>query len=293
MSSPPLLSIGIPLYAAAEFYDNIVSNIDGIDYPNVEILISDRHGLDDTIERLEERYRDDDRVTTHQHDDGLGWWHNYNFLLAQASGKYFRWLPQDDLLPKRGLDKLVDRLEEDPEIILVYNLIENLDAAGRVVSTGGHDLKHAAKRRRPWRYRDALSVAAQLHHQGAGAGILRRDQVVAAGIAIPPVRGGLGGTLAFRYALACRGRFEMVTDVVGHYRWHTGNYSVYTRKTWRNKWDYFKVARSFDQPGGTRAVRVARNAALLVASVIVGPAIQFAWWRSPRGRLARRTLRSE
>lgn len=287
-----MLSIGIPLYRAADFYETVAANIDGIDYPNVEILISDRHGLDDTLDRLQERYRNDDRVTTYRHDDHLGWWHNYNFLLQQASGKYFRWLPQDDLLPRQGLDKLVNCMEEDPGVILVYNLIENVDPSGRVVSTGGHDLKYAARRRRRWGYRDALGVAAQLHHQAAGAGIFRRDRVVDWGLAIRPVPGSGGSTRAFWYALACRGRLEMVTDVVGYYRWHPDNYTSYTAKRWRNNWTYFRVARSFDPPARGRMARLGRDVALLVATMVVAPSVRFAWMRTRRGRLARRIMRS-
>ena len=291
MSDAPLLSIGIPLYRAAPFYDTIVDNIDSIDYPNVEILISDRHLADDTIDRLEDRYQDDDRVTTHRFDDEGDWWHNYNFLLTHASGRYFRWLPQDDLLPRRGLDRLVERMEEDPEVILVYNRIDSVDPLGRVVVEGGHDVRHAAKPRRRWRYWDALTVAARIHHQAAGTGIIRRERVLESGLTIRPVPGGLA-TMAFRYGLACRGRFEMVTDVVGYYRWHSGNYGYYTRKRWSDYWTYFKVARSYDPPGVGPLARFGRDTALLVAALVIAPAVRFVWNRTPRGRLARRTMRS-
>ncbi len=292
MGDAPLLSIGIPLYRAAAFYDTIVENIDSIDYPNVEILISDRHLADDTIDRLGDRYRGDRRVKTYRHDDEGAWWENWNFLLNTASGKYFRWLPQDDLLPRTGLDKLIERIEKEPEVILVYNRIDNIDSSGHVVASGGHDVRHAGKRRRRWRYWDALSVAAQFHHQAAGVGIVRRDAMVAAGLSIRPAPSGLS-MLAFRYALARRGRFEMVKDVVGYYRWHADNYSHYTPRRWRDYWGYFRVARSYDLPRLDRLTRLGQDIALLFATVVVAPTVRMLWNQTPTGRLARRTMKSD
>ena len=291
MSDAPLLSIGIPLYRAADFYDTIIENIDSIDYPNVEILISDRHLADDTIDRLEDRYRDDQRVTTYRHDDEGEWWDNYNFLLTAASGKYFRWLPQDDLLPRHGLKKLIERMEGDAEVILVYPRIDNVNAAGEVLVEGGHDVRHAGRPRRPWRFRDALSVVAQLHHHAAGTGIIQRERVIAAGLRVPPIRGGLG-TPAFRYGLACQGRFEMVPGVVGYYRWHSGNYGYYTPRRWSYYWDYFKAVRQHSADAN-RVTRLGRDLALLVATLVVAPSIRFVWNQTPKGRLARRTMRSQ
>jgi len=291
LSEVPLLSIGIPLYRAAAFYDTIVDNIDSIDYANVEILISDRHLIDDTIDRLETRYQDDKRVTAYRHEDEGDWWDNYNFLLTRASGKYFRWLPQDDPLPRVGLDKLIARMEAEPQAILVYPRIDTIGPSGEVLVEGGHDVRHAAKKCRRWRYRDALSVAAQIHHQAAGTGIIRREQVVGLNIRIPEVGGGLG-TMAFRYGLALHGRFVMVTDVVGYYRWHSGNYSHYTRRRFGDYWSYFKAARSYDPSDLSRLARLGRDVALIGAAFVIAPAVRLVWNWTPKGRLARRTMRS-
>ena len=44
----PLVSVGFPLYRSRRFLDNIVENLEAIDYPNLEMLVSDRHLHDDT-----------------------------------------------------------------------------------------------------------------------------------------------------------------------------------------------------------------------------------------------------
>ena len=61
-STQPRVSVVIPLYRSARFIDNIIANIEAMPQRGVEILISDRHCYDDTIDRLAERYTTDPRV---------------------------------------------------------------------------------------------------------------------------------------------------------------------------------------------------------------------------------------
>ena len=56
---PPLISVALPLYRSRRFLDIIVENLDTIAYPHLEILVSDRHCADDTIDVLEQRYCSD------------------------------------------------------------------------------------------------------------------------------------------------------------------------------------------------------------------------------------------
>jgi glycosyltransferase involved in cell wall biosynthesis len=55
----PRVSVAIPLYRSARFMDIIIANIEAMPKQDIEILISDRHCFDDTIDRLMERYATD------------------------------------------------------------------------------------------------------------------------------------------------------------------------------------------------------------------------------------------
>ena len=51
----PQVSCLIPLYNSQPFFDVICENIDSHLDIDAEVLVSDRHGLDDTAERLASR----------------------------------------------------------------------------------------------------------------------------------------------------------------------------------------------------------------------------------------------
>ena len=57
-----LISCLIPLYRSYEFYDIICENIDAHLAQDAEVLISDRHGLDDAASLLATRYAHEARV---------------------------------------------------------------------------------------------------------------------------------------------------------------------------------------------------------------------------------------
>lgn len=115
-SAAPLLTVAIPLYKSRRFLEIISENIRNADYPNLEILVGDRHLADDTLEQLRARFPDDSRLRFLTAKDRLPWVEHYNALLAAASGQYFLWMPHDDSFPPGYIGALVDRLEAAPPI---------------------------------------------------------------------------------------------------------------------------------------------------------------------------------
>src|SRR6187397_2030409 len=73
----PLVSVAIPLYRSRPFVDRIARNIETLDYPSVEILISDRHMDDDAIELLGARFAGDPRIRLLRANDRAGWVEHY------------------------------------------------------------------------------------------------------------------------------------------------------------------------------------------------------------------------
>ncbi|MEO8541606.1 MAG: hypothetical protein ABI577_17830, partial [bacterium] len=79
----PLVSLAIPLYRSLRFLDVITENIRNADYPNLEILVGDRHLADDTIEQLRIRFVGDSRLRFITSRDEVSWVDHYNLLLAE------------------------------------------------------------------------------------------------------------------------------------------------------------------------------------------------------------------
>ena len=63
----------------------MTANIDAIERDDVEILVSDRTGLDDALEVLAARYESDRRVTTLCAVDGADWVRHCNSLLRRPA----------------------------------------------------------------------------------------------------------------------------------------------------------------------------------------------------------------
>ncbi len=130
MPAPPLVSVAIPLYRSKEFLPIIIGNIDVIADPNVEILVSDRHGDDDALDILRDRYAHDPRVRLLTGRDRLHWVEHYNLLLREARGAYFMWMPHDDSFPAHYIPSLVAALEEDPAAVLAFGAVDAVDLRG-------------------------------------------------------------------------------------------------------------------------------------------------------------------
>lgn len=209
-SSPwPLVTIGIPLFRAAAFVDRIVSNVESIDYPNLEFLIADQHQLDDAIELLRHRIGSDPSVRLYESQDELDWVGNYNFLLRHARGRYVRVLQQDDVVVPTAITAAVERLEADPTIVAVDGPIDVIDAAGEVLACD----EHRDVGRRPLRPAviDSWALYAGVRHRGAGLALVRRSVIVDHGLLIPPTSGRTGlSSRAWQTGLSRHGRIATV-----------------------------------------------------------------------------------
>lgn len=168
MEKWPLVSIGIPLYRSAGFFENICRNIDAMDYSNLEILVSDRHGLDDTIDRIAKRYAGDSRFRFLKSTDQKGWVDNYNLLLKSAKGTYFRWIPHDDQFPVCNLKEMVTILETDKEAIAVFGPSRGRELNGQTLP--GETVDYAGiTDQKPW----SLDVFVFFQHWNLGLGALK------------------------------------------------------------------------------------------------------------------------
>lgn len=170
----PLVTLAFPLYRSACFLEIIKSNIEAIDYPNVEILVSDRHCHDDTLERLKDHFPDDRRLTFIAAHDELEWVSHYNFLLQQGTGKYFRWMPHDDNFSSCDLRTMVAYLEANPRSVLVWGPTTTISREGDFIDTQGDP----APRANPdWTLDISLLFNFDNYCSGAFKGLFRRDLV--------------------------------------------------------------------------------------------------------------------
>jgi glycosyltransferase involved in cell wall biosynthesis len=104
----PLVSVGIPTYNRAHFLRESLATALAQTYPNVEVVVSDNASPDDTPRVVEEV--GNGRLRYHRNGSNIGSAANFLKALELASGEYFAWLQDDDLLHcdfvRRGVEAL-------------------------------------------------------------------------------------------------------------------------------------------------------------------------------------------
>jgi glycosyltransferase involved in cell wall biosynthesis len=133
----PLVSVCIPTYQGAAFLPATIDSVLNQSYSNIEIWILDDNSPDDT-QAVVACYTDS-RIRYLRNVENLGPEGNWNKCFDFARGKYFKLLPQDDLLEPDCLQEQVSLLEADTthEIALVFGSRRIIDPQGRTLITRG------------------------------------------------------------------------------------------------------------------------------------------------------------
>lgn len=216
-STAPALSVAIPLHGSRPFIDVVSANIDAIERDDVEILLSDRTGLDDALDILAARYQRDRRVHVRRDADGADWVTHCNSLLRQARGEYFCWMPHDDDFPSGWLDLLSRQLTGRPELVMAFGRIEPIELDGAPAALA---IKHprAGAVARMASVRNAVDIL--VSGGVAFRGLFRRAPVVDRRRFIPRTRDCVHADRAWVYRIALLGPMLYVPEAVTRKRYH-------------------------------------------------------------------------
>jgi glycosyltransferase involved in cell wall biosynthesis len=139
MNAPlPLVSVCIPTYRGAAHISAAIESVLAQSLTDFELLIIDDNSPDDTAVRVASH--SDPRIRFLKNPSNLGPQGNWNRCLSVSRGKYFKLLPQDDLLTPSCLEKQVAILEQDTEhrLALVFCARTIVNANGRVIMKRGY-----------------------------------------------------------------------------------------------------------------------------------------------------------
>ena len=247
----PKVSIGIPLYKSARFLDIIISNIEAMPKGDIEILISDRHCCDDAIDILQERFAKDSRIRFFKSYDEIDWVGNINFLLQQATGDYWMFLPHDDTFPTGSLDKLISALVNNPGAILAYGLIKAIDLYGNALPEKENLNPHPTHSKDSWTLNLALEMFWMGHFNGAFKGLIRRKVLVERNLFIRKTADNIMPERCWLFGLCLLGSFVFVPEALyikrfydesTHGRWnvHGRHYISATYVMISYLWDFVK-----------------------------------------------------
>lgn len=205
VAAAPLVTLAIPLYRSLRFVDIITENIRNADYPNLEILVGDRHLADDAVEQLRLRFAEDPRLRFITARDEIGWVEHYNLLLAEGRGEYFLWMPHDDSYPPGYIGALVAKLEAAPDSILAFGWCDTVGADGAPRHVWpGPPFSPAGD----WSPRVALRMFFGWNIGVGMRGVFRRSRVIDAQLWLPRTTAGAYADVLWLFGVALLGRFE-------------------------------------------------------------------------------------
>jgi glycosyltransferase involved in cell wall biosynthesis len=130
-SSPPQVSVGLPVYNGERFIAQAIESILSQTFGNFELIISDNASTDATEQICREYAAKDSRVRYYRSDQNRGAAWNHNRVVELARGPYFRWQCHDDYCDPTFLEKCFAGIQSDPGVVLCYPRFVRVDEQGK------------------------------------------------------------------------------------------------------------------------------------------------------------------
>ena len=122
MTSAPLVSFCVPTYNRCRYLASLLESlvVQLADFPfSFELVISDNASTDATAETIA-AYADRLPIRALRHATNVGGYGNWQFVLAQAAGRYVIYVADDDSILGPQVYNAVVKMEADPELAVVY-----------------------------------------------------------------------------------------------------------------------------------------------------------------------------
>lgn len=128
------ISVGLPVYNGEKYVEQALDSILTQTHRDLEIIVSDNASTDRTEEICRRYAAADPRIRYIRQPVNRGAAFNHNFVLAQASGPYFRMFGADDWMAPTCLERCLEVLQTRPDIMLAWTETVMVDADGTAMS---------------------------------------------------------------------------------------------------------------------------------------------------------------
>jgi GT2 family glycosyltransferase len=223
------ITVAIPLHASAKWVDNVVSNVRRLTAIVTEVLISDQTCLDDAAEQIRSLLFDDPRVKIYADPRGMQFHEHYQFLLEQASGTYFMWMPHDDIYEPSWVPTLAKALDQHPEVWLAYGQLKYMQMDERTIIFNS-----------PFAFKSGTlslitSIRLLISRRSAIAfkGLFRREKVLLAGIKMDPATSLVPIDIEWVFTVALHGKLFLDKSTTILKLLHPDN--TFKTKAWKSQ----------------------------------------------------------
>ncbi|MBV8501647.1 MAG: glycosyltransferase family 2 protein [Paucibacter sp.] len=126
----PLVSILIPTHKRPDYLSQALASARAQSYRNLEIIVSDNSGNDDSRAAVADQLRADPRVR-YLSIPKCDYFQNWLNVMSQATGTYVNWLMDDDLFAPNKVERMVHYFETYPSVSLVTSFRQLIDEQGK------------------------------------------------------------------------------------------------------------------------------------------------------------------
>jgi glycosyltransferase involved in cell wall biosynthesis len=129
----PKVSIGLPVFNGERYLRQMLDSILAQTFTDFELIISDNASTDGTSDICRDYDAKDSRICYHRNQENLGAARNFNQAFHLSNGVYFRWASADDFFARDSIERCVDVLDSNPEVVLCYPRTILIDDQGNII----------------------------------------------------------------------------------------------------------------------------------------------------------------
>jgi glycosyltransferase involved in cell wall biosynthesis len=275
----------MPVYNGARFISLAIDSLLSQTYTDFELIICDNASTDATYKICQAYAARDPRIRLFRNERNMGATYNYRRVFQLSRGVYFRYAAHDDVLAPTNIERCVEILKREPEIVLCYPGMQRIDERGRIIDTFINSL--------PLREADPVSRWKRFHqlcHDGSMCdpifGLFRSS--------VLRQTAGLGNFISHDMILlgeiALRGQIYEIPEILFFERWHPGtsvnaNPTLDDRAAWFDPKNRGKLLNYLPQwVWLTRHLHTIARVPLNPLQKIACAAVMLPWmWRNKRG----------
>ena len=137
------VSIGLPVFNGENYLEEALDSILAQTHSDFELIISDNASTDRTEEICRAYTARDERIRYFRNGTNLGAAKNFNRVFELSSGEYFKWAAHDDLCTPEYLERCVEILDRESDVVLCYSKTSIINERGELVENyfDGFDLR--------------------------------------------------------------------------------------------------------------------------------------------------------
>lgn len=124
----PKVSVGVPVFNGEKYLEGCLRSILRQSFDDFEVVISDNHSYDLTEAICREFASRDSRIRYIRQSKNRGAAWNFNEVFRQSRGSYFKWQAYDDLCAPTFIEKCVEVLDQEPDVVWCHPLSIRLNA---------------------------------------------------------------------------------------------------------------------------------------------------------------------